>query len=474
MKLNSNSFLNDFSWYFLGSFIPLFIGFIKTPIFTRHFNKADYGNLGLVTITFTFFGMFLFSWIGSCIWRFYNRYKNKNNLKVLYSNLIFIYLIALTLLFVISFYWYVNAKQPLIKQLVLFSFFQLFLNQLFLFYMVIVRLEGASKFYTIVQSLKALISVVITLVMVFYFDLSIAALVSSLILVDVLFIVFLKFYNPVLVKIDLKLINKKALSELILYGSMGLILNVSLLTINFSDRYIIAWFGNVEEVGIYDQVYKISQLSVVALATIFFNSVNPYLLKELEINFSNSKKLIQRYIKVFLIVGLPIVFYLSLFAKDISNILLGKEFRVGYTIMPFIFVSAYLHGISNFYELRLKFSNKLKKLGLIALSIALLNIVLNLFFIGWYGYKWAAYTTLISYFILVVALHFMDREIIKFSKKNITFVLRIIFILALQGVFYSLINTRFELNLILNFCLGILFLSIYILLLKKNLLAIKI
>ena len=102
----TNSFYKDFSWYFLGSFIPLFIGFIKTPVFTRHFGKDEYGSLGLVTITFTFFGMFLFSWIGSCLWRYYNKYESDNSLKTLYSNLFFLYLLAFTLLLVISFFLY--------------------------------------------------------------------------------------------------------------------------------------------------------------------------------------------------------------------------------------------------------------------------------------------------------------------------------------------------------------------------------
>jgi O-antigen/teichoic acid export membrane protein len=340
--------------------------------------------------------------------------------------------------------------------------------------MVVVRLKGEAKFYTVFQSIKALVSVVIALSMVFYFNKNITALISSLLIVDFFVIVYLLIFNPVKIKINLKLTNKDILSELLIYGSVGLILNISLLIITFSDRYIIAWFGNLDEVGIYDQVYKISQLSVVALITIFFNTINPYLLKELEVDFDNSKKLIQKYLRAFVIFGLPIIFYLSLFSKDISNVLLGKEFRVAYTIMPFIFISAYLHGISNFYELRLKFSNKLKKLSLIALITALINIVLNILFVGLYGYKWAAYTTLVTYSILLLFLHYSDREIIDFSKKSILLLLKIIIVLGLQWIMYFIINKRFELNLIINILMGLIYSIIYMVLFRKQLLSIKI
>lgn len=471
---NTNSFFKDFSWYFLGSFIPLFIGFIKTPIFTRHFSKEEYGSLGLVTITFTFFGMFLFSWIGSCLWRYYNKYKSENSLKTLYSNLFFLYISAFLLLLIISVFWYISASKYLIKQLIFYSFFQLFLNQLFLLYMVVVRLKSKAKFYTIFQSIKAVLSVVTALVLVFYFKNNIKALVSSLAIIDALALMFLLIYNPVKIKISLKLINKFNLTELLIYGSVGLVLNISLLAITYSDRYVIAWFGNLEDVGIYDQVYKISQLSVVAFVSIFFNTINPYLLKELEINYDNSIKIIQKYIKAFVIFGLPIIFYLSLFSKDISTILLGKEFRVGYTMMPFIFLSAYLHGVSNFYELRLKFSNKLKKLGIIALGVAVLNISLNIVFISLYGYKWAAFTTLITYLLLIIILHFMDREVITISKKNGKLLFKIIILLALQGLFFIIIKAQFDLNIIIKLSIGVLYAVMYTALFKKTLLATKI
>jgi len=467
--LANKTFFKDFSWYFLGSIIPLFIGFIKTPIFTRHFSKEAYGYLGIVTITFTFFGMFLFSWIGSCLWRYYNKYQSENTLKTLYSNLFFLYISAFVLLLILSVFWYISASQFLVKQLIFYAFFQLFLNQLLLLYMVVVRLSSKAKFYTIFQSIKAIVSVVVALVLVFYFKNNIVALISSLAIVEAIAVIFLIFYNPVKVKVNLKLVSKSNLNELLVYGSVGLILNISLLAITYSDRYIIAWFGSLEDVGIYDQVYKISQLSVVALVTIFFNTINPYLLKELEVNYDNSKKLIQKYIRAFVIFGLPIIFYLSLFSKEIATILLGKEFRVAYTIMPFIFVSAYFHGISNFYELRLKFSNKLKKLGTIALGVTVLNIILTAAFVSLYGYQWAAYTTLITYLLLVFILHSMDREIIIFSKKNSMLLIKIIIVLVLQGVFFMIINTQFNMHILGRLTIGLLFVIMYIVLFKKSL-----
>ena len=470
MSIKNYSFFKDFSWYFLGSIIPLLIGFIKTPVFTRHFNKEAYGYLGLVTITFSYLGMILFSWIGSCVWRYYNKYEANNSLKTLYSNLFFLYLIAFVVLFIATTFWYFLAEYQLVKQLIYFSFFQLILNQLFLFYMVIIRLKGNAVFYTVFQSIRALLSLIAALILVFVYQVNISALISSLVLIDALAIIFLAIFNPADVHFNYKFINKQNLKELLHYGSAGLIINIGFLVIASSDRYIIALLSSLESVGIYDQVYKISQLSLVALVTIYFNTVNPSLLKVLETNFENSIQQIKNHIAVFIFLGLPIVTYLSLFSKDLAYIFLGPEFRPGYSMMPFIFIAAYLHGISNFFELRLKFSNKLKRLGLIVVIMAILNIILNYIFVSAFGYKLAAVTTTITYVFLIAAFHFYDRNILAISKENTIKLFKILIVLALQIMAYYVVVQLYEINIFLKIFIGLLFVFTYIIIFKNLLL----
>ena len=468
-KTNNRAFFKDFSWYFLGSFVPLLIGFAKTPIFTRHFGKEDYGYLGIISITFTYLGMVLFSWIGSCIWRFYSRYESENKLKHLYSNLGLLYFVSMLILVFIALIWYGSSDTILVKQLIFYSFFQILLNQLFLFYMVLIRLKGKAKFYTIFQTVRAFLSISIALIMVFWLNYNISALVSSLVVLDALVLLFLFAYNPAKVAVDYQLISKEKLKELISYGAVGLILNICLLVITTSDRYIIAWFGNLGDVGVYDQIYKLGQISVVALVTVFFNTINPLLLKQLETNFDSSVQLIRKYIKFFIIYGLPVIIYLSIFSKDIATLFLGKEFRVGYTILPFIFLAAYFQGLSNFYELRLKFSNKYKKLSFIAIAAAVINIIITTIFVGLYGYKWAAITTLFSYISLIAMLHYYDREILSIvkTKKNVYYKIGIV--LTLQLLIYFLTDNLFELQFFIKLAIGILFVLSYYFLLKKEL-----
>lgn len=467
------SFIKDFSWYFIGSIIPIAIGIIKTPIFTHHFDAADFGYLGIVTVSFSFLSMILFSWMSSCIWRFYPKYKFDKRLNELYSNLFFLFLVAFLVFFIISIFWYFTESNFLVKQLILYSFAHLFFNQLYQFYIIIIRLEGKSAYYTVFQSIRAIISLIIVLVQVFIFEAGIVALISSLLIVDIFAVLFLNFINPSKVSIKLKLSSKSNLKEILIYGGVGLLINLCFLIISSSDRYIIALLGNMDDVGIYDQVYKISQLSVAALVTIFFNTINPTLLIELERRFDNSKILIRQYLKVLVIFGLPFIFYLSFFSKEIATILLGENFRIGYTIMPYVFLAAYLQGISNFYELRLKFTNKLKKLSLIIGGATLLNILLTVFFVWLYGYKWAAITTVFTYIMLLFTFHLLDKELIVLKKSTFKTVFKLMFLFFVQGLMLILVNFFYEINLILKVILSIPFFILYYIFFKNQIKSFK-
>ncbi len=466
--LSKGSFVKDFLWYLIGSFVPLLIGFIKTPIFTRHFSREAYGNLGMVTITFTFLGMFLFSWIGSCIWRYYGKYQKNNTLPTLYTNLIFLYSISFLALAAVSGLWFVLTSDELLKHLIFYSFLQLMFNQLFLFYMVVVRLMGKARFYTMVHSIRSVAGLLIALYLVFWQEVNIAALIISLVWVDAILLLLLLLFNPARIAIHYMKFDRKVVFELLQYGSLGLVLNVSLLAITYSDRYVIAIFDDLGAVGIYDQVYKISQLSVMGLITVFFNTINPKLLKVLELDFKGALLLIRKYIFSFVIFGIPFVFYMSLFSMEIATLLLGEEFREGYVLMPFIFTATFLHGISNFFELRLKFSHRLKRLGLIAVSTALFNIVMNLIFVGLFGYQWAAYTTLLSYSLMILIFYYWDREVLKGLGHHQKEFLKMGGLLTMQYIMYKVFVDKFGNQPVLSVGLGLIFVLMFIFTFRKT------
>lgn len=468
IPLKKNSFLRDFSWYVLGSFFPIFLGFVKTPVFTRHFTAHDFGELGVVSIGFNLLGVLFFSWIGSCLWRYFVKYKSENKLDSLYSNLIFLYVLSILSLALLTTILLNLSTGEFQRTLIVLSFFQVVLNQWIVFHMILMRLESRSRDYTALQVTRALCSLSVSLILVFYFKMDISALIAGLIITDLLFILYLWLKNPLGVSIIPRLVKKEILSPMIRYGTMGLVLNFCLLAITYSDRYIIALFYDLKAVGIYDQVYKISQLSIMALITIYFNTINPYLLNKLETEYEFSLPLIRKYLYAYLLVGLPLIFYLGFFSKELSFLLLGPEFRTAYTLMPIVFFATFLHGVANFYELRLKFRNQLKKLSLLGIGSMTLNIVLNLLMIPSFGYQWAAYNTALTYGFMLLVLHFWNPELILTLLNHLKLWAGMGLILIIQFFSYQWINQTFGYDLVVKIIIGLIFVLFFTIMYRKR------
>jgi O-antigen/teichoic acid export membrane protein len=461
-------------WYFVGSLIPMGVGFIKTPIFTRYFTPEEYGYLGIVTITFAYISIFLYSWLSSCLWRYYNAFKNKHNLKGLYSNMTAIYLAGSVLLLIASGVWYVLADLPLVRNLILLSFIQYFIKEFIGLYLIIVRLEGKAFKYNAIHSMRAVLSFGVLYWMAFVMDFRIESMILSTIIIDVLALLFVLLYNREGVSVSMNRISRGTLKLLLKFGSVGLVSNFFFMLITSSDRYIIALYTDMSTVGIYNQVYNICQLSVVALVTVYFNTINPKLNKELEIDFTNAAKLIQDYLFVFLMFGLPVVTYLSMFPREIAFILLGESFRSGYVIMPWIFISSYMYGLFLFIEIRFKFADKLKNIAMGVFLASILNVVLNFIMIPLYGYKWAAITTFLAYTFILIYFYSQDSMGFFQNKSYVRKTLIFILILAVELILDFIIRKNYPLTLWQTIAEGLLFFIIYLGLIRRQIVKVKI
>jgi O-antigen/teichoic acid export membrane protein len=444
------------------------VGFIKTPIFTRYFTPEEYGYLGLITITFSYISILVYSWLSGSVWRYYNAYKNKNDLRRLYSNLISIYGGATIIMFLVSIFWYMKAETQVVKDLILLSFVQYFLKELLGLYLIIVRLEGQSKKYTLIHSSRAIFSFILLYLMTFTLNYRITSVLTSVIVIDSIVLLGIVFFSRNNISFSIKSVDKKTLKLLFRFGSIGLVTNFSFLLISSSDRYLIALFTDIASVGIYNQVYNISQLSIVALVTVFFNTINPLLNKELEINFEKSNQLISNYLHVFFLFGLPVVTYLSLYSKELSFILLGEEFRSGYTIMPYIFTSALLYGLFLFIEIKFKFAEKLKNIAIGVIIAGIVNILLNLVLIPRFGYKLAAVSTLVSYLFIIFYFYIQDQVDFFNNRAFLLKIAKYIGILFLQVIVDKVLHYYFDMRILYTIIEAFSFLFVYVIVFNKE------
>ena len=437
MKIEKSS--NNIIWYILASFIPMIFNFIRTPIFTRYFTTTEYGNISIVNTTYSYISMICFTWITASIWRYYYKYKSEN-IDVLKSNINFLIIAAIMLNIIISLIWMSIEKNYNLKLVILIAMINNIILQTLNTYLIFTRLEGKAKTFSFVNIAISIGSFMILIYLTFIMKMKIEAFFLSALSIDLFVFILFLIFNKHLLVLNIKFINKDVIRDIFYYGVFSSLISLNLLILTSSDKYVIKFLDGIDKVGIYNQIYIISEYSIISFSTIFFNIINPVLLKSYEDNNEESISIQWKLISLYLAIILPLSIYFSLYAKQISLLLLGDEFQIGYKIMPFVMVTAFIYGLSQFYSSKFKYIGKMNTVlkGMCISSI--FNIVSNILLVPYLGYKVAALTTFISYLIMFFYFYFNEDKKYLSNKLNRKIILDIIKIILIQLIVHIIIT----------------------------------
>lgn len=410
----SNSWLRpnnnrDFLLYAIGNLLPNLLSLLRLPIFTRHYSPEDFGYLTLVTITFSFLSLILFTSLSGCLWRYYQKYKIESSLPVLFTNLLLIYLFSFLILLIISLWWCHVSNDPIIQKLVIYSFLQIITGEVLSLIMIRLKLEGKAWLYNLILITKAALGFLILLFFAFNLQYGIDSFVTSMVIVNVVMLCYLFLRHKEILYFRIPFVDRSHLSSLLKYSFSGVFISFFWMVLVMSDRYIIKIFADFADVGIYNQIYMTGQMSIVAFTTVFMSIPSPRLTLLLEKYPENANKFLAPVLNAYFRQALPLTLILSLYCSTIANLLLGPSFRQGATIIPAVLFSALIGGLTEIPSIKLKFNNKQNRIILILLIGVAINVGLNFIFIPHHGYTAAAYTTLIAYLIIGIGMFFVSK-----------------------------------------------------------------
>lgn len=170
------------------------------------------------------------------------------------------------------------------------------------------------------------------------------------------------------------------------------------------DALMLASLRPMEEAGVYHVAYKVLE-TFFQFMVLFIGLFVPVLARSLlqKIQF---KQNLQTAFNGVLIIGMPLMFAGLFLAKDIVLIVGGKTFmaavpvlQVLFLAMFFLFINHLMHNVLTVLELQ-------KKVIPLYVCVAVFNILANLYAINKWGASGAAYTTLLSEFMIAILIYF--------------------------------------------------------------------
>ena len=208
-------------------------------------------------------------------------------------------------------------------------------------------------------------------------------------------------------------ISRPLLAEILRYGLPLSATFALAFVVSSSDRFLIAWVLGEGPAGVYSAAYDLGQQSLILLMGVVNLASYPIVVRALEQKGVDSAREHLRQNAILLMaVSVPAAVGMAVLAPNVSAVLLGAGFREDAAfLLPWVALAILLAGLRS-YHFDLAFQLGKHTIGQVWVvgAAALLNILLNIWWIKSYGLMGAAYATFAAYFLALLLSAAMGRR----------------------------------------------------------------
>lgn len=414
LQIVDKKILKNTVYSVLSSFIIKGINLISVPIFTRMVSTEEYGKINLFMTYATILTILISLDLGGCVFRGIIEYSDKKERFL--SSLIFL---SFVIFFIISYLIYI-FRSPILRLLNINSFI-LQLLILYSYACFVINLVSSSlivnfkyKENALVGGCSSLINVSLSILLMLtiyknnkYMGRIFGAVLPSILLAVILCILIIKRGRH--------LINR-------VYWKFALSMSVPLIPHSLShlifaqsDKIMIAKFVDDSTVGIYSVVTNIS-LILMTVVEALNNAWNPWLFRKLK---NEQIEEIRAKGKIYISLFSALIVAFMIVSPEIVKILSPKSYWKGTEVVYPIIVGVYFYFLYTFFANIEFYLKKTLIISMGTIIAAMVNIGVNLMFMSTYGYKVAAYSTLVSYLGLLFIHYIITNKLFKISIYDI-------------------------------------------------------
>jgi len=370
------------------------ITFFLVPFYTFYLTTSEFGTVDLLITTINLLLPVISFSIYDAILRFV--LESKDQSKEIFSSSLIITFFGLGIsVFIYPFFGMIEMFEGYFFYFYLLLIFQALNKNLLQF----VRAQNQIKLYTVSSLFMTLVTLILTIILMKYFQLGISGYLYSLIGANLSSLVLLFLAGKVYNYIDFRSINVGTMKMLLLY-SLPLIPNALMWWImQLSDRFLVTFFLGVGANGLYAVANKIPNLLSI-VNTIFFQAWQISAIEES--NNSDNSAFFNSVFSILFSVMLVSTSSILLILRVLVKYLIAPEFYTSWRYIPFLLIAIVFSSFSGF--LGTNYISMKKTSGILKTSVwgALANIILNIVLIPIFGINGASFATMVSFGIIFV------------------------------------------------------------------------
>jgi len=443
--------------YGLGDAVIKAINFFLIPLYTRLLTKEQVGDIALLNYVELILILVLSLGLNSAVLKVFHDYKTAAEKRSVFSTAFiftaFIALIILTILFfnveILSTIIFRSTKGAIfLKFIIGSSLFNIFRLLALSYY----RALEKPLYYSILNILHFITLVGLNIYHVLVLKQAVLGVVKSSLYTSIFLFAIVTII--VFSKIGLSF-SREILNQLLEFGLPIMPGTVANWMLTISDRYLLNWFSDTAEVGLYDIAYKFGMIINMVLVMPFRTAWLPFVFSIQKREEAN--KIYSGALTYFLLIATFLFLFLALFAREIIIVVSTPDYLPGVKAIPLIALAYIFFGLYYIVDIGILLKVKTIYYTIITGIGAAVNIGLNLLLIPKYGMMAAAINSTIAYFLLFILMLIISKKFysVAYEKLRILKIISIGMTIYLIGTLISfdsiILSIFFKIVLLISF-----------------------
>ncbi len=380
------------------------ISFLVFPIIANVFSPANFGALEVILVTSNLIGLFIGCGISNGLHRYFWEVSNTNNQRnKLISSGLYIIVLLSVIFSITSFLLFflghlLNVKIPYNLTFLGVIYFTGFTitYQINTFFLDVLRINfEAIKFFIISTFFRAGLAI-FSVFFVLFVSKDVEGYLASQFYVSLIVFFITSYLLRKYYSLDF---DGQWVQKLFRFGYPFIFMGVGYWIFTSTDRWMLAYFSTLEEVGIYSVAFRF--VTIISFISIAFGAAwGPWafkIKKEHEFHYPNI------YGNIFLIFFFVMIFLgstLILFSDELIGFLMSKRYINSSDVLKVLVIGAVLQSTQQISAIGIPLEGKTNIFNKFAWVTAGLNVILNYIFIPLWGALGAALATIICHFCL--------------------------------------------------------------------------
>ncbi|EFK11533.1 polysaccharide biosynthesis protein [delta proteobacterium NaphS2] len=383
--------------YAVGNTAQRGVAFLLIPIYTAALKVSEYGALETIQVTFQILLILINMGLSNAFLRYFSEGKSKAEkmmmartsfVLVLVSSLGILLLLITFAQIIISTVFKGTISINILLLVFLWAVGGALNQQMFAYY----RAREEAKQYIFITVGVAVILLCLNIYFVRFLDMGILGVILG----NLITIWSLNIYLLVRLFRDGISISRKWAGRLIRFGVPLIWSMAGWMSMNSADRYFLAYYHGLSEVGVYGLGYKVGIIVQMLIVMPFQLAWGPFLFNSFNESEDNANDTYSRVFTYLLFAFSMMALTVFMFSAELVSFLGNNKFSQSVDVVPYVLVAYLFNGIYYWSGAFLHLTKKTGLLGRIVAGMAGLNLLLNWILIPTWGWRGAAFATVIS------------------------------------------------------------------------------